>query len=274
MSPDRPRRRTCRVGSRARASCTASAASTVRSTGPRSRGRWLSSRVKSSRSSTSPPIRMASPSMRRMVPATSSGSMTAPWRNSSAYPLTVARGVRSSCEASATNWRIRSSEASLTAKDCSIWASIALSERDRLVTSSLAVGSGMRRVRSPAAMAAAVSSIWESGRKARRTPYHPKMAQLALTPRPIRVETVNICWTVVSTPRSGTATEKVADPSRSWPGTTRQRISPSMDWTVKGVLFCTRGSFRPRDGMSGRSRSPVGFTSRGSPPSVGMNRTA
>ena len=124
--------------------------------------------------------------MRPKSPATSSGSLTAPWRYSSAYPRTVASGVRSSCEASATNWRMRSSLASRTANDCSIWASIALSERDSEATSSRVVGSGTRCVRSPAAMAAAVSSIRVSGRKARRTAYQPIPSAAASTTTPMR----------------------------------------------------------------------------------------
>ena len=48
----------------ARASCAASAASTVRSTGANRMGRWSSSRASISRSSTRPPIRVASPSIR------------------------------------------------------------------------------------------------------------------------------------------------------------------------------------------------------------------
>ena len=84
----------------------------------------------------------------------------------------MASGVRSSCEASATNWRIRSSLASRTANDDSMRVSMTLRLREREVTSSSAWRTGMRWVRSPVAMAEAVSSIRDSGRKARRTAYH------------------------------------------------------------------------------------------------------
>ena len=95
-----------------------------------------------------------------------------------------------------------------------------------------------------------------------------------MSARPIRMAKLNIRRTVVSTPRRGTATAKVADPSRSCPGTTRQRITPSVDPTVNSVPLITRGSFRARFGMSGCSRSPVGLTAYGALPSVGMKRTA
>ena len=95
-----------------------------------------------------------------------------------------------------------------------------------------------------------------------------------MTARPIRMEKISIRWTVVSTPRNGTATANVADPSLRWPGTTRQRIGPLIEPTVNRVPFTTRGSVRARLGMSGISDSPVAGTRTGVVPSFGMNLTA
>ena len=78
-------------------------------------------------------------------------------------------GVRSSCEASATNWRRRSSEADFSANAPSIWASISFRAEPSRPTSVPGRPSGTRRVRSPEAMASAVPAIWRSGRSPRRT---------------------------------------------------------------------------------------------------------
>ncbi len=69
--------------------------------------------------------------------------------------------------------RILASLASRTAKLRSMRASIALSERDSDATSSSVSGTSTRRVRSPAAMPAAVSSIRVRGRKVRPMSSHP-----------------------------------------------------------------------------------------------------
>ena len=50
------------------------------------------------------------------------------------------KGVRSSCEASATNWRRRSSEADFSAKADSIWVSILFRATPSRPTSSLGLG--------------------------------------------------------------------------------------------------------------------------------------
>jgi hypothetical protein len=108
----------------------------------------------------------------------------------------VVSGVRSSCEASAMNWRIRSSECRARLSDAacavnaaSIWPSIAFSDRDRWPTSvrgSWYPGSysGTRRARSPWAIAAAVSSISRSGRRLARTIAAPTTASRISTPAP------------------------------------------------------------------------------------------
>jgi hypothetical protein len=215
-----------RFGATARAACTASMASTGNSTGASVIGRSRSSRASSSRSSTSSPIRAASSSIRRISLATSSGSATAPCRNSSANPRIVVSGVRNSCEASATNWRIFSSERTARAsetcaasaasravdsaeraavsdsaravKAASIWVSIVFSARDNRPSSvcgssASGSGSGTRRVRSPAAMAPAVCSICTSGRRLVRTIAAPTAASAISTPMPTRAS-IQISW--------------------------------------------------------------------------------
>src|SRR5260370_447796 len=89
-------------------------------------------------------------------------------------------GVRSSWLASATNCRIRSSDlraassdAARASKAVSIWASMLLSDRPSRPTSVRGSRSGTRRVRSPAAMAPAVTSISVSGRRLARVGGEP-----------------------------------------------------------------------------------------------------
>ncbi|MBB3725813.1 hypothetical protein FHR33_001673 [Nonomuraea dietziae] len=100
----------------------------------------------------------------------------APCLNSSANPLIEVSGVRSSCEASATNLRISSAErpavsaaASRSLTALSIWASIPLSARPSLPTSVRRCSCGTRLDRSPPAIATAVASISPRGRRLRRT---------------------------------------------------------------------------------------------------------
>ena len=105
-------------------------------------------------------------------------------------------GVRSSWLASATNWRIRSSDRRAAASDRvrawnddSIWASIRFSDRPSRPTSVRGSRSGTRRDRSPAAMARAVSSMSVSGRRLARTMATPTTASattmMTLTSRSI-----------------------------------------------------------------------------------------
>ena len=55
-------------------------------------------------------------------------------------------------------------------------------------------------------MAAAVSSIWVRGRKARRTPYQAVTAQASITAAPMRMAQLRMSRTEVSTLLSDTAT--------------------------------------------------------------------
>ncbi len=153
------------------------------------------------------PIRIASSSIRRIRRPVSSGELAAPWRYSSAKPRIVVNGVRNSCDASAANWRIRSSDrtarpsdrcaaraaafavsadsraaasdAARAANDVSICSSMTLSDFPSRPTSvrgspSAISKSGTRWVRSPSAIAVAVRSISTSGRRFARTTAAPR----------------------------------------------------------------------------------------------------
>ena len=151
-------------------SATISASTPPGRTAACSSGRPWSRFASSSRSSTSTPIRSASASIRAIASARSSGRSAAPRRNSSANPRTDVSGVRSSCEASATNRRSR----------CSDWRRSLEGLLDLGQHRVQRAGRGSptsvpgrlldtRCVRSPPAIAAAVSSIRSSGRSSRRT---------------------------------------------------------------------------------------------------------
>ena len=105
------------------------------------------------------PSGRTSSSIRRIDFSRSSRRSRAPRRNSSAYPRIDVRGVRSSCEASARNRRSRSSDALRSANATSICASIAFSATPSCPTSVRSSSWGTRRVRSPAAIAPAVTPI-------------------------------------------------------------------------------------------------------------------
>jgi hypothetical protein len=166
--------------------------------------------------------------------------------------------VRSSWEASATNWRIRSSLASRTANEDSMRASIVLRLRDSEVTSSSAWRTGMRCVRSPAAMAAAVSSMRVSGRKARRTAYRAIASEASRT-SVLMSPVVMTSWVTVSlTVSRGTPTAKVESSPTTRPAMKRHCGRPPSDGTVNGSPLVTRGSSTVRTGRTGRAVSPVG----------------
>ena len=78
-------------------------------------------------------------------------------------------GVRSSCEASATNWRSWASVSDRWSKADSIWLSMMLRAAPSWPTSESSGAEGIRRAMSPEAMAAAVSAIVPSGRRPRPT---------------------------------------------------------------------------------------------------------
>ncbi len=178
------RRRSARSGSTARAASAASPAIAPRSTGSRSSGRPWSSRANNRRSSTSTPMRDASASIRAIDFSRSSGRVPAPRRNSSAYPLIDVKGVRNSCDASATNRRRRSSDARRSSNAASMWVSIALSASPRRPTSVRSSAGETRWLRSPAAIDPAVSPMPLSGFSPSRTNHSARAAVVARTAIP------------------------------------------------------------------------------------------
>src|SRR5439155_301021 len=107
--------------------------------------------------------------------ARSAERSTAPRRNSSAYPRMDVSGVRSSWDASARNRRSRSSDAVRSAKACSIWASIALSATPNWPTSVLGSCWGTLLVRSPSAIAPAVTpDVGRVGALGKARPWPPR----------------------------------------------------------------------------------------------------
>ena len=110
--------------------------------------------------------------MPRMTRARSAGRSFAPRSNSSAYAETALTGVRSSCDASATNCRSCSSDAARRENASSMWRSIMLSDEPSRPTS-VRLSSGTRRLRSPPAMLDAVVSMSRSGRRPMRTSQSP-----------------------------------------------------------------------------------------------------
>ena len=76
--------------------------------------------------------------------------------------------MRSSWEASETNWRILASERSLTSKACSIWESMALIESASMATSEPSLPPGTRRERSPSAIVWVARSMPRKGRREER----------------------------------------------------------------------------------------------------------
>ena len=106
----------------------------------------------------------------RSIASSSSGPGGAPPRRySSAKPWIEVSGVRSSCEASARNWRSRCSEAVRAAISCSMRTSMVFSAAPSRPDSVCGSASSTRRDRSPPAISAAACSIRVSGRRPIRT---------------------------------------------------------------------------------------------------------
>ena len=186
-------RRQAWSGATTRASATDSSSRRVRSTSARSRGRPESSRASSSRSSTRSFMRPDWSSTRDSAAsraAASSGVRRASW----AYPAMVVSGVRSSCDASATNLRTRCSLACRCSSELSTWPSRVLRAAPTCPTSvrpsARCAGTRVRRSISPlpsccAATASAVAATCRSGRSCRRTISQP-VSPASSTPRPVR----------------------------------------------------------------------------------------
>ena len=134
--------------------------------------------------------------------------------------------------------------------------SITLRLRESEVTSSSAWRTGMRWVRSPVAIAAAVSSIRVSGRKARRTANQASTsdADAARASRSARVVTSSRV-TVWLTVLSGMPTANVASLPGDPPGDEAPLAArPASERTVNGSPLVTRGIVR-RAGRAGRASS-------------------
>lgn len=115
---------------------------------------------------------------------------------------------------------------------------------------------GIRELRSPAAIAAAVCSIWVSGRKARRIANQPRAAQARVSPSPNRTAKVAKCRTVCCTSVSGRATMNVTSPSPRVsisPATAPSRCRTLARGQVEGLAGDIRGSSGRRWARSGRS---------------------
>ncbi len=127
-------------------------------------------------------MRDASPSMRSAARRRSSSVSNAPLRKSSAYPRIEVNGVRNSWEASATKRRRRASEDVRSRKAASIWLNIPLSAVPRRPTSLRSSVRRIRRVRSPPAMAPAVSVMSSRGRMPMRTIHSANANNATRTP--------------------------------------------------------------------------------------------
>ena len=125
----------------------------------------------------------------------------------------AAIGVRSSCDASATNRRSRCSEsrsrrseASRALKADSMRVSITFRVRARRPTSVVSFSPGTRSVRLPAAMDSAVRSMSRSGRSPIRTSHRPP-SRATTTAAPVTISsTRSRWWRVLSMSPSGWAT--------------------------------------------------------------------
>jgi hypothetical protein len=98
----------------------------------------------------------------------------------------VVSGVRSSCEASAANWRTFCSEAHLAENACWIRSSIVLMAAASRPASAWSPGSGIRAVRSPRlVIMSAVLAIRSSGARPRLISQRPPSASSASRIAPV-----------------------------------------------------------------------------------------
>ena len=110
-------------------------------------------------------MRLDSFSIRPINSLVFSSPVTAPWRCNSAKPRIAVIGVRSSCEASATNRRNLLSLSTRAEKDSSIRPNIVFKVFTKRPTSVFGFKSGKRAVKSPSAIRSAVASTVASGRR-------------------------------------------------------------------------------------------------------------
>ena len=107
-----------------------------------------------------------------------------------------------------------------------------LKEWARLPTSVRGSDAGARRSRSPAAIAAAVSSTTPSGRRLRRTRIRPVMPSTSRTRTPIASSMRISRLTVASMPLMSWATDTEPEPSARGALTTRHRVLPDSESTT------------------------------------------
>ena len=206
-------------------------------------------------------MRAASSSIRRMACSSCSGSLAAPRRNSSAYPRIEVSGVRSSCDASAAKRRSCRSDAVRSANAASIWASMALRAVASRPTSVPSLACGTRLVRSPRAMASAVSSMSVSGCMPTRTSHR------ARRPTASRAATVTISsttaslWTVsfrLSSDLPRTSVPRGSATMRARSGTSSPGTDKVSDLTEPGAACAARSA---EAGTRGGGLSAVNSTS-------------
>ena len=171
--------------------------------GPRRGGRAAGARRRAV------PCATDSSSIRRIATARSSGRWSAPRRNNSAYPRIDVSGVRSSCDASDTNRRNRSSERCRSANASSRRSSIVLIDPPSRPTSVRSVASGTRRPISPDAIAAAVCSIRPSGRSPMPASHHANTLSTTRTAAATVSSATTSRRSVSCTGSSGSATTSV-----------------------------------------------------------------
>ena len=166
--------------------------------------------------------------------------------------------MRSSCEASATNWRIRSSESRVA-------SSMALSASPRWAASLPSGASGMRRSRSPAVIASAACVISRIGASPRRRT-HTTMAPTTRSTAAPASARVRASRPIAASARwVGTATTSRVPPLRVPVATRTRGASPAVVERPTGTRRtspgATRGS-RPGSlaGASTVVTAPVGAT--------------
>ncbi len=123
----------------------------------------------------------------------------------------VVSGVRSSCEASAANWRTFCSERQRAPKACWIRSSMALMAPPSRPTSVLSSASGIRAVRSPReVICCAVLAIWLSGARPRPISQRPLTASSRISAPPVISSAMMIPPTWAPTAPTGRATTSTA----------------------------------------------------------------
>ena len=162
--------------------------------------------------------------------------------------------MRSSWEASATNRRIRASDAVRASNARSIWVSIPLSATPSRPTSVPSGACGTRCDRSPAAMAAAVPSISRSGRIDRRTAQPPARPPTRTMARPDSSRAEAISPVIFCTSPSGRAMTTVPTgvfASVRGYATARQVTSELDECTVNGCRLMVATCAVVSDGRLG-----------------------